>query len=324
MRRREFITLFGGAAAAWPLTARAQQPAMPVIGFLGSASPNGWARLVAAFRKGLNEVGYVESQNIVIEYRWAEGHYDQLPSLATELVDKKVSVIVAAGGDASALAAKAATTTIPIVFTGVSDPVKSGLVASLSRPSGNITGFTQFNAALNSKRLELLKELVPTAVIGVLINSNSVQTDSRDLQTAARALGLQLNFADASGEPDIDTAFASLVQRRSGAILVAADPFFFGRREPLVALAARYVIPTIWGLRQYAEAGGLMSYGGSITDGYHQTGVYVGHILKGAKVGDLPVQQSTQVEFVINMKTAKTLGITFPTTLLGRADEVIE
>jgi putative tryptophan/tyrosine transport system substrate-binding protein len=324
MRRREFIILLGGATVAWPLAARAQQPAMPVIGFLSSASSDPYARYVAAFSRGLNESGFVEGQNVAIVFRWAEGHCDRLPGLAAQLVALRVAAIVASGGAASALAAKEATTTIPIVFTGVSDPVKSGLVVSIGRPGGNITGFTQFNTMLNPKRLELLHELMPdAALIGALVNPTNGE-DISDLQATASGLGRQLTIVSASSEHDIDTAFTTLVQQRAGAILVTADPFFNSRRDQLVALAARYTMPTIFSLREYAVAGGLMSYGGNLAEGYRQAGVYVGQILKGATPADLPVQQSTKVELVINLKTAKALGLTVPITLLGRADEVIE
>jgi putative ABC transport system substrate-binding protein len=283
---------------------------------------------VAAFRKGLSHAGYVEGQNVAIEYRWAEGQYDRLPALAAELVSRQVAIIVASGGDPSALAAKAATATIPIVFTAtVTDPVKLGLVSSLNRPGGNVTGFNLFLAVLNAKRLELLHELVPTAArIGVLVNPTNPTTepDTNDLLTAARALRLQLNVVGASAERDLDGAFATLMRQQSSAILVAADPFFLIQRNQLVALAAHHGSPTIFTLREYATAGGLLSYGPSLADGYRLAGLYAAQILKGAKPADLPVQQAVKVELVINLKTAKTLGVEVPMSLLMRVDEVIE
>jgi putative ABC transport system substrate-binding protein len=324
MRRREFISLLGGAAV-WPFVARAQQPEIPVVGFLNGGSPDGYAPMVAAFHQGLKDTGYVEAQSVRIEHRWADGQYDRLPAMAVDLVHHQVAVIVT--NSPGMLAAKAATTTIPIVFTTSGDPVELGFVASLARPGRNITGVTQLNVEVAPKRLQLMHELVPTATImAVLLNPTypSAETQSRGMQAAARTLGLQLHILRASNERDIDDAFATLAQLRAGAFVISSDPFFNSRAEQFAALALRHSVPTIFQYREFAAAGGLMSYGGSIIDSYRQAGVYTGRILKGEKPADLPVQQSTKVELIINLKTAKALGLTVPITLLGRADEVIE
>jgi putative ABC transport system substrate-binding protein len=327
MRRREFISLLGGAAAVWPLAARAQQPAMPVIGFLNSGSANTFAHLANAFRQGLKEVGYIEGQNVTIEYRWAESRYDQLPALAADLVKRQVNVIAATGGEQSAIAAKAATTRIPIVFTAGGDPVKQGLVASLNHPGGNLTGMFFLTGAIESKRLGLLRELVPNAaIIGVLLNPNSpaVELQLRDIPDAARAIGQRIVILEANNDRDIDAAFATLVQRQIEALLVAGDPLFSNRRDQIVALAARNSIPTIYYFRDFDAAGGLMSYGANLSDVFRQLGIYTGRILKGEKPSDLPVMQPTKFELVVNLKTASSLGLTVPPSLLAIADEVIE
>jgi ABC-type uncharacterized transport system substrate-binding protein len=325
MRRREFITLVGGAAA-WPLTARAQQPKVPVIGFLGVRSPDDTVTL-AAFRRGLSEGGFVEGQNVTIEYRWAIGQYDRLPAQAAELVQKPVAVLVSAGGEPAALAAKAATSTIPIVFTIGDDPVKLGLVASFNRPGGNLTGINIFTTTLEAKRLGLLHELVPqAAAIGVLLNANfpAAERQLRDVQGAARAIGLQIHALRANIDREIEVAFETVASQRIAALAVAASPFFTTRRDKIVALAARHAVPTMYTAREYAVDGGLMSYGIDVPDVYRQIGLYAARILKGAKPADLPVLQPTKFETVINLKTAKALRLTIPDKLLALADEVIE
>jgi putative tryptophan/tyrosine transport system substrate-binding protein len=326
MRRREFLTLVGGAAVACPLAARAQQPAMPVIGFLHAASPEAYAPMMTAFRQGLKEAGYVEGRNLAIEYRWAEGHYDRLPELAADLVRRRVAEIVT-GGTPAALAAKAASSTIPIVINVGVDPVQLGLVASLNRPGGNVTGLAVLSVELGAKKLEVLHELLRTsAAVALLVNPNtpSTEPETKGVRDAARSLGLQLHVLDASTEGEIDAAFEKLIELRAGGLVVSVDAFLNSQRAQIVALAARHAVPAIYGVREFAAAGGLMSYGTDLTDGYRQVGIYAGKILKGAKPADLPVQRVVRVEFVINLKTAKTLGLTFPITLLGRADEVIE
>jgi len=327
MRRREFITLLGGAVTAWPLGVGAQQAAMPVIGFLGGGSPDAFAHVVDAFRQGLYETGFAEGQNVTIEYRWAEGQYDRLPALVADLIRQKPAVIVATGGDVGVRAAKKAATAIPIVFTSGSDPVAAGFVSSLNRPGGNVTGVSLFVSVLEGKKLELLRELVPmAAVIGFLVNPNNprADVDTADMQAAARALGKLLLILKADGEHDFDAVFTNLAQQRVDALVVHTEPFFLSRRDHLVELAARYSIPTIYGLREFAAAGGLISYGTKLSDSYRQVGIYTGKILKGEKPADLPVMQPTKFEFVINLKAAKALGLTVPTSLLVRADEVIE
>jgi putative tryptophan/tyrosine transport system substrate-binding protein len=327
MKRREFITLLGGGAVAWPLAARAQQPAMPVIGYLSARSPEDTAYLVEAFRRGLSEAGFVEGQNVTIEYRWALGQHDRLPGLAADLVRKPVTVLVSTGGESAALAAKAATSTIPIAFIIGGDPVKLGLATTYSRPGGNATGISILTATLEPKRLELLRELVPQAsTIGALLDPNfpPYEGQLRDLREAARALDLQVQELRASNEAEIDLAFEAVARQRIAALTVVAGPFFDTRRDKLVSLAARYALPTMYHFREFAEAGGLMSYGIDSRVAYRQIGVYAGGILKGEKPGELPVLQPTKFELVINLKTAKALGLRVPLTLQVAADDVVE
>jgi putative tryptophan/tyrosine transport system substrate-binding protein len=327
MKRREFITLLGGAAAIWPLSARAQQAAMPVVGFLSSRSPGESAGVVDGFYQGLREAGFVEGQNLAIAFRWAEGRYDRLPALAADLVGLRVAVLFAAGGPPSALAAKAATSTIPIVFSAVNDPDRLGLIASLNRPGGNITGMSTFNTPLGAKCIELLKEMVPTAaVMAFLLNPSLPTADfvSQEALAAARALGIELRMLSASKEGELDAAFANLERLRADGLVVSGYPFLDSQRDRVVDLAKRSAVPTIYAWRENVAAGGLMSYGTSLTDSYRRAGIYTGRILKGEKPGDLPVQQPTKFELVINLKTAKALGLTVPLSLLASADEVIE
>jgi putative ABC transport system substrate-binding protein len=329
MKRREFISLLAGTAAAsvaWPLTARAQQPAMPVIGFLSPSSAQRTAQLLAAFRQGLNEIGYAEGRTVTIEYGWADGQSDRLPALAAELLRRKVAVF-ATGGPAAALAAKAASTTIPLVFVSSSDPVQLGLVASFNRPGGNATGVSFIASELVAKQSELLHQLVPNAaVIGVLVNPTSANAEVqlKDVPAAARTLGLEIVVQNASSERDFDAAFAALVQQRAGALVVGSDPLFYTRRQQLAAMATRHALPAIYADREYAEAGGLMSYGTSIAAAFRQAGVYTGRILRGEQPAELPVMQATKFDLTINLITAKALGITVPPGLLVAADEVIE
>ena len=328
MRRREFITLLGGAAAAWPLTARAQQPAMPVIGFLHPASPDTFADRVRGFRQGLKETGFVEGENVAVEYRWADNQLDRLPALATELVRRQVAVIAAPGGPAPASAAKAATATIPVVFLVAEDPVGLGLVASLAAPGGNLTGINFFNIELSAKRLELLRVLVPGATrVAALVNPANVsnrQTTLRDLEAAGRAMGLQIQVLNAGTSGEIDSAFATSVGERPDVVFVSLDQFFASRRVQLVHLASRYAIPATYALRDFVEAGGLMSCGANLMEAYRQVGVYTGRILRGARPADFPVAQASKFELVINHQTARLLGLTVPPSLLAIADEVIE
>jgi putative ABC transport system substrate-binding protein len=325
MKRREFIAGLG-SAAAWPVVARAQQAAMPVIGFLNAGSPEAYAPYVTSFRRGLREAGYLEGENVAIEFRWASGQYERLPEMAAELVRRPVRVIVA--NTPAWQFAKAATTTIPIIFSTTADPVQAGLVQSLSRPGGNITGATTLILELGPKRLELLHELVPMATtLALLINPTNpvlAETELRNVEAAARTLGVQLHLVRASTEQDIDTVFGTLAQVRVGGLLIGPDPFFNTRYQQLARLSVSHAVPAIYEYREFVAAGGMMSYGGSLTEQYRLVGNYTGRILKGEKPADLPVVQSTKVELIINLKTAKALGITFPLTLLGRADEVIE
>ena len=327
MRRREFLGVVGGAATVWPLMARAQRAAMPVIGFLHSSSPGGFVQQIAAFRQTLKEGGFVEGQNIAIEFRWAEDQYPRLPELAKELVDRRVSVIFAAGGNISAVAAKAATSTIPIVFPAVADPVGGGLVASLNRPGGNATGIAALSAELDAKRMELLRELMPEAkLFGVLLNPNrpNPEVQLKGVQAAAQTVDLQLLVLNAASERDLDAAFSTLVQQRAGGLLVTADPFLTRHGDQIAALAARHAIPTVFPWRDAVPAGGLISYSTSLADSYRQASLYVVRILKGEKPANLPVLQPTKFELAINLRTAKALGITVSPSLLARADEVIE
>jgi ABC-type uncharacterized transport system substrate-binding protein len=326
MRRREFILAVGGAAA-WPLAARAQQPAVPVIGFMSGRSPDDSAHLVAAFREGLDEAGFVEGQNVAIEYRWALGHYDRLPALAAELVSRSVAVLAALGGELSALAGKQATSTIPIVAGIGGDPIRSGLVESISRPGRNVTGYTVLSSSMEPKRLGMLRDLLPgVAVIGVLLNPNFPPSTGQlqELEAAGRKTGQQLLILKASNDSELSAGLGSFVQQRVGALLVCADPYFDTQRDRIIAFAAQNRLPAIYHFREFAVAGGLMSYGPSITDAYRQAGIYVGRILKGTKPADLPFLQPAKFEFVINLKTANALGITIPSGLISFADEVIE
>ena len=327
MRRREFISLVGGATIAWPLAARAQQQAMPVVGFLSGRSLASDSDLVAVFSQALTEAGYVNGQNVAIEFRWADGQLDRLPELAAELIERKVSVIFAGASDVAAGALRVAAATVPVVFATGSDPVAARLIASLNRPGGNLTGVTVITAALWPKRLELLRELIaPTPLIALLVNPNNLTATHarRELNAAARRIGQDVLLLDASAEGEFEAAFAMLAEKRARALVVSDDALFTNRRAVLVALAARHAVPAIYGRREFAAAGGLMSYGASTVDQYYQSGVYVGRILKGAKPADLPFLQPTKFELVINLKTAKALGLNVPNTLIGRADEVID
>jgi putative tryptophan/tyrosine transport system substrate-binding protein len=326
LRRRDLITLLG-SAVAWPLAARAQQPTMPVVGFLGAPSAGPYARYVAAIHQGLKEAGYVEGQNVRFEYRWAEGHYDRLAALAAELVRLQVSVIVPIGGAPPTVAAKAATSTIPIAFNMLADPLELGLVASLNRPGGNLTGVAMMGVELEAKRLELLREAVPTAaVIAMLVNPSNAHAESqvREVQRAAHAMDQQIAIINASTEGELEMAFASVVKERAGALLVGSDTFFTSKPALFVLFTARHALPAIYPWRSHVDAGGLMSYGASLIDAYRQAGVYAGQILKGVKPADLPIMEPTKFELVINLQCAKAIGLTLPPTLLARADEVIE
>ena len=326
MQRRAFITLVGGAAATWPLVVQAQQP-VPVIGLLGTGSPESDAHRVAAVRQGLKEAGYVEGRNVTFEYRWAEDQYERLPALSAELVRREVAVIVTMGGNTAAAAAKSATATIPIVFTTGTDPVSSGLVASFNRPGGNVTGVSFLINALVAKQFEVLHETVPkTAVIGLLVNPTNAnaERDTKDVSAAANLVGQKLAVVPAHSDSELETAFINLIQQRAGALVICPDPFFTNQRDKLIELAARHKVPAIYALREYAAAGGLMSYGTSLTEANRIAGLYAGRILKGEKPADLPVQQSTKVELTINLKTAKALGLSVPPQIVARADEVIE
>jgi putative ABC transport system substrate-binding protein len=327
VRRRDFIKVIAGSTAAWPLAAQAQQPALPVVGFVNIASAKNWAAQSSAFLKGLDEAGYVDGRNVVVEFHWAESRIDRLPAMMADLVHRQVAVIAATSTEV-AIAAKAATKTIPIVFETASDPIRLGLVAHLNRPGGNVTGITSVNVEIAPKRLQLLHELVPTAgAIALLVNPANPRVAEINIemfQTAARALGLELHVLNASTERDFDGAFAKVVQLRAGGLVIGPESFFTSRSEQLAALSVRHAVPAIYHLRSFAAAGGLLSYGGDTTDAYRLTGIYVGRVLKGEKPADLPVQQATKVELYINLKTAKALGITIPNTLIGRADEVFE
>jgi putative tryptophan/tyrosine transport system substrate-binding protein len=327
MRRREFIRVLGGAAVSWPLPTLAQEPVTPTIGFISSGTPDTFEDMAAAFRQGLKEIGYIDGLNVAIEYRWADGQYDRLPAQADELVKRRVALIFASGGVGPTRAAKAATTTVPIVFTAAYDPVAFGLVGSLNRPEGNVTGVTFFAGMLGAKRLELLRDLLPKAtVVAMLANPDNpnIDNEAADVRAAARALGMQLQVVTASTDGEIDATFARLAGQTTDALFVHADPFFQTRSNQIVALAARYAVPTIYPNRAFTTAGGLLSYATSQTDAYRQAGIYAGRILKGAKPADLPVVQPTKFDLVINLKTAKALGLEVPPTLLARADEVIE